>query len=492
MLTVFSFWAALGGFLLYFPLSAIWCLYLHPLCRIPGPKSWIILPVLEHISSIHGRRDAELRRFHAEYGPVVRYGRNHVSFITVEGWKEIYGHGHRQLPKVLNSASNPHDIINANDEDHTRHRRALAHAFSAKGLQAQEPILNNYVDKLIERLKGVAKSRSPVDMVKWYNLCTFDIIGDLAFGEPFGGLDNSEYHYWVATVFQWVKAIPFKKLGDAYPLLAKAILLAVAPKGLMEAHQRQIEHSKVTVQKRLRNPAAYDRRDFMDSMLRDREGKNRLSEPELEANSNILIIAGSETTATVLSGATYWLLRNPQVMAKVTAEVRSVMQSDTEITVQKVSAELPYMMACLDETLRLYPPVPTGLERWTIAPVRISGYDIAPGTQVSVHQSASYMSPINFYSPEHFLPERWLPEAKSDASSPFFTDNRDVLQPFSVGPRNCIGRNLAFAEMRLILARVLWNFDLELCEESMDWSAQKSYVLWDKPKLMCRLKLREA
>lgn len=383
MLALFSLWAALGAFLLYFPVSAIWYLYFHPLRGIPGPKSWIIIPILEHISGIRGRRDAELRRFHAEYGPVVRYGRSQVSFITVEGWKEIYGHGHRQLPKVMNSASNPHDIISANDEDHTRYRRALAHAFSAKGLQAQEPIMNSYVDKLIERLKGVAASRSPVDMVKWYNFCTFDIIGDLAFGEPFGGLDNSEYHYWVATVFQFVKAIPFKKLGDAYPLLAKAVF-AVAPKGLMEAHQRQIEHSKVTVQKRLRNSAAFDRSDFMDSMLRDRDGKNRLSEPELEANSNILIIAGSETTATVLSGATYWLLRSPQVMAKVTAEVRSVMKSDAEITVQKVTSELPYMMACLDETLRLYPPVPTGLERRTITPVSISGYGIAPGVSSDI------------------------------------------------------------------------------------------------------------
>ena len=199
MLTVF---ALLAACLLYVPLTAIWYLYLHPLRRIPGPKSWIILPVLEHASAIRGRRDADLRRFHAQYGPAVRYSRDKVSFITVEGWKEIYGHDHRQLPKARISASNPLDIINANDEDHTRYRRALSHAFSAKGLRDQEPLLTTYVGKLIERLKGVAESQLPADMVKWYNLCTFDIIGDLAFGEPFGRLDNSEYHHWVATIFQ--------------------------------------------------------------------------------------------------------------------------------------------------------------------------------------------------------------------------------------------------------------------------------------------------
>ena len=111
-------------------------------------------------------------------------------------------------------------------------------------------------------------------------------------------------------------------------------------------------------------------------------------------------------------------------------------------------------------------------------------------TSVSVHQSAAYASPINFYAPEQFIPERWQPEAKNNPSSPFFSDRRDVLQPFSAGPRNCIGRNLAFAEMRLILARVLWNFDLELCEESADWAEQKSSTLWEKPALMCKLRTR--
>lgn len=73
-------------------------------------------------------------------------------------------------------------------------------------------------------------------------------------------------------------------------------------------------------------------------------------------------------------------------------------------------------------------------------------------------------------------------------SSPFYNDNRDVLQPFSIGPRNCIGRNLANNEMRVILARVLWNFDLELCAESSEWEKQRSFLLWEKRPLMCVVK----
>ena len=62
------------------------------------------------------------------------------------------------------------------------------------------------------------------------------------------------------------------------------------------------------------------------------------------------------------------------------------------------------------------------------------------------------------------------------------------MQPFSVGPRACLGKGLAYNEMRVILARLFWNFDLELCPESKEWDQQYSYTLWEKRPLMCRLR----
>jgi cytochrome P450 len=64
------------------------------------------------------------------------------------------------------------------------------------------------------------------------------------------------------------------------------------------------------------------------------------------------------------------------------------------------------------------------------------------------------------------------------------------MQPFSTGPRNCIGRNLAENEMRVILTRILWNFDLQLSDQSFHWEKQKSYILWEKSELRCILKIR--
>ncbi|KAJ0420805.1 cytochrome P450 [Aspergillus carlsbadensis] len=438
--------------------------------HIPGPKLWIAFPILRHLSAIRGRLDIDMRHWHTLYGDAVRFGPDEVSFTTAQAWKDIYGHGHRQLPKVLNPTSNTSDIINANDADHTRLRRVLSHAFSAKGLQSQETLIMSYVDKLITRLKEVAETQSPTNMVQWYNLTTFDLIGDLAFGQSFNGLDNSRYHDWVATVFAAVKAIPFIKASEHYPLLFK-VVLAFLPKSFLAARQKEVEHSEIMVQKRLNSQTRRD--DFLGLIL-NHSKDGQFAHSELEANATILIIAGSETTATLLSGATYLLLKSPTVLEKATAEVRSAFKSEADLTFNNTAARLPYMNMCLTEALRLYPPAPGLLQRLTTeSSTCISGYELPARTKVAGHQSAAYRA--------------GLPEMRDDPSSPFYSDNREVLQPFSTGPRNCIGKNLAYNEMRMILAKVLWNFDLELCVESKEWWNQRAFELWEKPPLMCKL-----
>lgn len=106
-------------------------------------------------------------------------------------------------------------------------------------------------------------------------------------------------------------------------------------------------------------------------------------------------------------------------------------------------------------------------------------------TSVAVQQYAVCRSSANFHRPDEFLPQRWLGDPE------FANDRREASQPFSIGPRNCIGRQLAYAEMRLILAKVLWHFDLRLDESKMDeqdWMAEQGvWILWDKNPLWVHL-----
>lgn len=90
--------------------------------------------------------------------------------------------------------------------------------------------------------------------------------------------------------------------------------------------------------------------------------------------------------------------------------------------------------------------------------------------------------------PFSFRPERFLDNADAEKEGKFAADKKDAMQPFSFGPRNCIGRNLASAEMRVILARLVYNFDLKLAPESKGWmEGQRVFNLWAKPPLMVSL-----
>lgn len=158
---------------------------------------------------------------------------------------------------------------------------------------------------------------------------------------------------------------------------------------------------------------------------------------EMATNAAMFIIAGSESTATLLTGTILFLLKNTQRMAKVTKEIRDAFEAEHQITVSSV-AKLPYVMAVLEEGLRMTTPAPFGLARKTTKPTMIAGIEVPTATSVSVGQYAAWHSTHNFSSPDEFIPERWL--AENSDNGIFADDNRSGFFPFSVGPRNCIGK----------------------------------------------------
>jgi cytochrome P450 len=126
----------------------------------------------------------------------VRVTPNELSFNTVRAWDDIYGH-RVGLPTMekdpihvgsIEAIPGATQSTMAPGSHHGRQRRALAHAFSKQTLWEQEPVLKGYVGLFVERLRELAQREEDADMVTWFNFCTFDIIGDLSFGEPFGCL----------------------------------------------------------------------------------------------------------------------------------------------------------------------------------------------------------------------------------------------------------------------------------------------------------------
>ncbi len=113
--------------------------------------------------------------------------------------------------------------------------------------------------------------------------------------------------------------------------------------------------------------------------------------------------------------------------------------------------------------------------------MQLASQFVPGGIAVGIPMYAACNSSRNFRNPEQFAPERWLGDPR------FKTDRRGGMLPFGIGPRNCLGQNLAYVEMRLILAKLLWSFDLELCGESEGWGKLKVFMTWSKRPLWVKL-----
>lgn len=313
-----------------------------------------------------GRSAQAIKRLHQQYGEVVRIAPDELSFINGDAWKAIYGTrpGHGQKPKDQRfyppTAGGVPSIISSNDADHSRFRRLLSHAFSDNSLRGQEPIIKHYVDLLIRRLHEKSDGdKKALDMVSWYNFTTFDIIGDLAFGEPFDCLKNSTFHQWVSIVFSHIKLSAYTNVARRFPG-SRFIRPLITPKRVLDQRNLHIQLTEEKIKGRLTK--SNDRPDFFGNILKYKDTEKGFSFGEMITNASTLIIAGSETTATLLSGATYLLLKHPRVLSKLQNEVRMTFQRDDEITLEACN-KLVYIQAVLTEALRMYPPVAVGLPR---------------------------------------------------------------------------------------------------------------------------------
>jgi cytochrome P450 len=155
----------------------IYNIYFHPLARFPGPLLAKISPLYSIYGLFRGRWPFDVHQLHLKYGPIVRLMPSELSFTDPEAWKDIYGHrqGHPQCHKDPIHVGSVQDIPGsttltmADDANHARQRRTLAHAFSQKALLEQETIIRGYVDLLIAKLTPLAAKGEAVNMCDWFS-----------------------------------------------------------------------------------------------------------------------------------------------------------------------------------------------------------------------------------------------------------------------------------------------------------------------------------
>lgn len=364
----------LGGWLLtsllqgliYIPIRIVYNIYFHPLSLYPGPTSCAATRFPYFRALLGGCLVKRVAEWHEAYGPVVRIAPDELSYTSAAAWKDIYGYcrntmqNHKDTRFYSSPISDPADFDVSKKVDQSRYRSSLVQAFSGASLRQQEPIVKGYVDKLIGRLHQLTETETnPVDMVSWYSFATFDIIRDLAFGESFDCLENAQYHEWISMVFNKIRLGVYLNVIKRVPG-GEWLLRFPLPKSFVPSQFRQQILTAEKVESHL--SVSNDKPTFLGHLLQQEDSSKKLTTPEILWNASAFILAGSETTATAICGITYYLLREPACLEKLVQEVRGSFNSKEEITFSSVS-KLKYLLAVVNEGLRMYPPVPIGLPR---------------------------------------------------------------------------------------------------------------------------------
>ncbi|KAI0474770.1 cytochrome protein [Xylaria cf. heliscus] len=457
--------------------KAVYNLYFHPLAKFPGPFWGRVSLFWRFWHTMGGRAHRAIETQHQKYGSVFRVSPNELSFASVDSWKTIYGYPPPGQPHVVKGEF--YDIYGAgfktgcigserDPQQHALKKKNLSAAFSTKALNAQEALVQKCWDQFVQKIGPLSRATpAGIDIVKWFEMVTFDILGEMAFGEK-------KHHFWLDLILDHLQEITLVDNLRRFKFLA-TLGKWIVPSLTVRVREKHTGYSRAKVQKRL--DTENTRHDFFTNLV-SLVKSGQVSREEMTAHASTLIIAGGETTAHTLSSIVFYVLTTPGSAEKLWSEIRARYNSYDEIDATS-ALQLPYLQAVIQEALRIHPSGAQGFPRNSPGIV-IDGHFVPPGTEVYTSAWTVVHDPANFHEPYAFKPERWI--------DPECTDIKEASQPFSLGYRACIGRNFAFIEMALCIAKMAYKYDWELVDKSLDWEASsRCYIMWWKAPIRVRL-----
>ncbi|KAL4870549.1 hypothetical protein BDV12DRAFT_207590 [Aspergillus spectabilis] len=443
----------------------------HPYAKYPGPFLAKFTNAYAAYHSWKGDMHVDIWRCHEKYGDRVRYAPDRLLINTAEAVRDIYANEKAVTKSSAYEAVMPRSVANTmtlrNKKEHARRRRILGVGFSDSAIRSYEPKVRVIVDRFCAVLSpspeqmGRGEWSEGRNLAPWCNYVFFDLANDIIFGQDWNCIQNA----------------PNRAVIDAIPISnIRAGVLANAPEikwkrcdkrffpSSIIARGKFIQFIRSTVSKKVEEKDQTP--DIFSTLVhsKDEATGTQLTQAELAAETANLISAGSDTSSTTLSALFFYLSRYPDAYEKASAEVRRIFPTPDSVTLGPALNSCTYLRACLDEALRLAPAVASAPWREVIAPEGTvvdgcyipSGYDVGLGIY-SIHHNEKY-----FEEPFTFSPERWASGVgeKNESSE----KARAAFNPFSVGPRSCIGKALAMAEIMFVMARVLVAFEFRRVE----------------------------
>lgn len=325
-------------------------------------------------------------------------------------------------------------------------------AFTASALRSYDSRITKHTQKLIQQLRR--RAGTTVNAQEWIGFFAFDVMGDLAFGRTFEALESGKSHWFIDNIREGSR--PLGLFGTTQWLLECVVRLPLPAS--VNPMVKMINHSSNLVAERKRSKPTEE--DVMSHILEAGEffEDPRAEESLLTADARLLVIAGSDTTASTLTHVLYYIARDPTLATNLRAELaENNLRNDDSLTIISL-AHLPFLNAIINEALRLHPPVPGGTYRSSPpSGITVSGHFIPEGCVVLSPQYTIQRSPKAFAQPDDFIPERWT-------SRPKLIRDKNAFFPFSLGRYGCIGKQLAYNEMRSVISRLVLEFDVAFAE----------------------------
>ena len=359
--------------------------------------------------------------------------------------------------KILQPLLGDYSVVMLDGNRHKRRRQLLMPSFHGDRMRAYGDLICNLTTKVFDQLP----QNQPFSARNALQEISLQVILQTVFG-LYEGERCQQLKQMLASMLDVFKS-PLSSSFLFFPFLQKD-LGAWSPWGHFIRQRQQVDELLYTEIAERRQQENTERIDILSLLMsaEDDDGKP-LTDKELRDELMTLLFAGHETTATAMAWALYWMHHLPEVKEKLIEEINTLGDSPDPMSIFR----LPYLTAFCNETLRIYPVAMLTFVREVQEPLELLGHKLEPGTPVMgciylVHQREDL-----YPQPKQFKPERFLERQ----FSPY------EFMPFGGGVRRCMGEALAIFEMKLVLATIVSNYQLELADMNLEKPCRRGVTL---------------
>ncbi|KAL7793173.1 cytochrome P450 [Trichoderma ceciliae] len=503
---------------LYYVYLVIYRLWFSPLAKFPGPRFAAATFWYEFYYDywLDGQYLFEVEKMHKKYGPIVRVNPEELSIHDPDFYNEIYVTESKRRTNSYDVFCKGIDfdgshLLTTDHDLHRKRRKPLEAFFSRKGVTLLQPMLAEVALHLESRFRELEGKNAVIRLDHAFSAFSGDIIGRICLGTGDRGshgdrfLDDPGFASdWYNVIHTIVRSIPlftgFPQIIQVLSLFPEKLLLWVYPKGQMFNVFRQVSLHMVSTAvslfvfmlTSLQRALQQIRIANSDQSKKDAGGisifrhiansdmpEEERTEERLAKEAQVLLGGGTASTARTIGFASYYILSRPELRSRLEAELKKPMANwPQQVPTWAELEHLPLLQAIIKESLRLSYGVMHRLPRvFPDQPIQYKDYVIPTGVPVGMSAYLMHSDPQVYPNPGEFMPERWIHEVTPAM-------NRSYV-PFCRGSRNCLGMNLAMAELSLVLA-VLYRPNgpkLELYETDESDVKQAHDFLIPLPKL---------